>query len=156
AAWPSELARLAPDLEHRFGRSVSAPAALAPDLERARLFEAMVDMVEWAAADRPLAILMEDLHAADAPSLELAAYVGRRVAPLPVLIVTTRREEPRRADLDAMLHALRSRGVLAAELSLGPLDQDAVRDLTRAVAELEGPQVDRVIAAAEGNALLAV
>src|SRR4051794_37957261 len=68
AAWPSELARLAPDLEQRFGREASAPTALAPDLERARLFEAMVDMVEWAASHAPLAILMEDLHAADAPS----------------------------------------------------------------------------------------
>lgn len=156
AAWPSELARLAPDLEQRFGREASAPTALAPDLERARLFEAMVDMVEWAATDAPLAILMEDLHAADAPSLELAAYVGRRIGNLPALIVMTRREAPRNPEVDAMLHALRSRGVLTAELALAPLAPDEVRNLARAVAKLEDQQLDRVIEAAEGNALLAV
>jgi tetratricopeptide (TPR) repeat protein len=125
-------------------------------VERARLLEAAAALVEWASADRPVALVVEDVHAADAASLELAAYVGRRLTRLPVLLVVTRRELPRRADVDAVEHELRARGALAGELALEPLDGAAVARLASAVAALEAEQVEAVVGEAGGNALIAV
>jgi DNA-binding SARP family transcriptional activator len=152
--WPSELARLAPGLEARFRRSPRASTGASPELERTRLFEAAVELVEWATRERPLLIVIEDLHLADAPSLELAGYVGRRLAALPLLMVLTRRDHPRRAD--ALEHALRARNLLKRELRLGPLPAEDMASLARAAAPLSDPQVARVVEVADGNALLAV
>jgi DNA-binding SARP family transcriptional activator len=154
AAWPAELAPLAPGLERRLGRMPRA-AVGAPELERARLFEAVVEMVEWAADDRPLLLLFEDVHIADAASLELAGYLARRARTLPALLVLTRRELPRRPELDALLTRLRARAALGAEVALGPLEDAAVAQLARAAARLEETEVDRVVELAEGNPLLA-
>ncbi|HET6189228.1 MAG TPA: AAA family ATPase, partial [Trebonia sp.] len=69
-----------------------APApATEPGLDRIRFFEATVALLTWAARDRPLALALEDLHAADRPSLELVAYAGRRISRQRVLLVLTRR-----------------------------------------------------------------
>jgi hypothetical protein len=72
-------------------RPARRPPRGPPELERARLFEATVELVERAA---PVALLLEDVHAADAASLELAAYVARRIGPHRVLLVLTRRPFP--------------------------------------------------------------
>src|SRR5204863_7364028 len=113
--------------------------------------EAATALVEWAARDRPLLLLMEDVHLADAPSLELAAYVGRRLARLPVLLVLTRRPLPRDAGADALEHALRARDVLVAELTLAPLPDDAVGALAREAGVTDRADVQQVVAGAEGN-----
>ncbi|MFL5826829.1 MAG: ATP-binding protein, partial [Thermoleophilaceae bacterium] len=152
ASWPGDVARLAPGL----ASGTHDPSHSSPELERARLFEGIVQLVEWASAERPVVLLLEDLHAADSASLELTAYVARRAGALPILTVLTRRDEPQRPDTRALEHELRSRGRLAAELPLGPLRDDALRELVAAVAELPEDEVESVLAAAEGNALLAV
>jgi DNA-binding SARP family transcriptional activator/Tfp pilus assembly protein PilF len=153
ARTPAELARLAPEL-------ALAPAALspalAPALERTRMYEAIVDLVERASADAPLVVLLEDLHLADGPSVELAGYVGRRLSTLRVLLVMTRRALPRRPDVDAVALGLRGRGALVRELELGPLEPAAVERLVRSVARLDDDDVRHVIQAAEGSPLLAV
>lgn len=156
AGWASELTRLAPDLEARFGQPTSAPTAVSPDLERARLFEAIVALVDWAVRERPLLLVMEDVHLADAPSLELVGYVARRATGLPLMILLSHRDLPRRLEVDALGHALRGRHVLATQLVLGPLTAEHVASLVRSVASLAPPEVEEVVAAAEGNALLAV
>ena len=51
ADWPAELGRLAPDIA-RFGRDQPPPVS-SPELERLRLFDAVLRLVEWAAAGRP-------------------------------------------------------------------------------------------------------
>jgi DNA-binding SARP family transcriptional activator/tetratricopeptide (TPR) repeat protein len=156
AGWPAELARLAPDLEARLGRRPERPLSASPELERARLFEAIVEAVEWAGRERPLLLVMEDVHQADAPSLELAGYVSRRAGELPLMIALSRRDLPRRAELDALEHALRARGVLAAETALGPLEPEPLAALVRSVAAIQEAEVRRVVAGAGGSPLLAV
>src|SRR6185437_2521103 len=121
------------------GPGLARTPATEPGLDRIRLFEAMVSLLVWAARQRPLALVLEDLHAADRSSLELAAYAGRRVARLPVLLVLTRRRLPPRPELDAVLGALRARGTLAAEFDLGPLPAAALDELVRSAAELPAP-----------------
>ena len=156
AAWPADLAPVAPSLERRLGADRPPRAATAPDLERVRLYEAVVELVEWMARREPIVLLMEDVHVADPASLELAGYVARRLGDLPVLLVLTRRTFPRSGSADALESALRARRTLLREVELGPLPGTALASLVRHVAPLEDADVEQVIAAADGNALLAV
>jgi len=156
AAWPANLAPIAPDLARHTPGDRGRRAAAAPDLERARLHEATVELLEWAAGRRPLALAFEDVHLADTASLELLAYAGRHAARLPVLILLTRRPLPRRPQVDAVEQALRARGTLHVTLDLGPLGNAAVARLARTVGPLDEADVAQVVGAAEGNALLAV
>ena len=156
AAWPDDLAVLTAELPAHFGRSGRPSASMVPDLQRTRLFEAVVALLEWAARQAPLLLIVEDVHAADAPSLELAAYAARRVAGLRVMVLITRRELPDSADADRLEHALRARGLLACEVELEPLAPEPVAALARHAARLSEENVRRVIERCEGNALLAV
>jgi DNA-binding SARP family transcriptional activator/tetratricopeptide (TPR) repeat protein len=157
ATWPQELARLAPALPRRLGRPATAPGDVAPDLARARLFEAAVEMAEHATTDRPLVLVFDDVHLADAPSLELAAYLARRIASLPVLVLLTRRTTPRRDEVDALIHAARARGVVVGDIDLEPLPPEDVGRLVGTIAAALGAdERERVVAAADGNPLLAV
>ena len=131
--WPEELGRLAPSLPRRLGRARGGPADVPGELARARLFEAAVELAEHATADRPLVLLFDDVHVADAPTLELAAYLARRIEAMPVLIVLTRRMTPRRDEVDALAHAARGRGVAVRELELQPLRRAELEALVDAV-----------------------
>ena len=154
--WPEDLAVLASELPAHFARAGDRSVVLAPDLQRTRLFEAVVALLSWAARARPVLLVLDDIHAADRSSLELAGYVARRVAALPIMMLLTRRELPHSADADRLEHSLRSRGLLAGELVLAPLAPAAVAALARRAARLSDAGVQRVVDGAEGNALLAV
>jgi DNA-binding SARP family transcriptional activator/tetratricopeptide (TPR) repeat protein len=156
ASWPEDLASIASELPAHFVRAGASSKTVAPDLQRTRLFEAVVALLSWAARDRPVLLVLEDIHAADQPSLELAGYVARRASGLAVMMLLTRRELPHSPDADRLEHALRSRGVLSNELALAPLPPHPVAALARSAASLSDANVERVVALAEGNALLAV
>lgn len=155
-AWPDDLAVLTAELPVHFARGATPSATVAPELQRTRLFEAVIALLGWASRQAPLLLVLEDVHSADAPSLELAGYAARRAAGLRVMIVITYREMPRSADVDRLEQALRARGLLAGELELGPLASGPVSALARQAARLSDTQARRVVERAEGNALLAV
>lgn len=152
--WAPQLALLAPGL-HAAAGGAPAPAA-SPELERARLFEAAAAMVEWAAARRPCLLVMEDVHAADPASLALAAYVARRAARLPLLVVVTRRDLPPRAEVDALLDRLRAAGVPSREVLLAALAPAEISRLAESVGLRSPAGVERVVRVADGNPLLAI
>jgi DNA-binding SARP family transcriptional activator/tetratricopeptide (TPR) repeat protein len=156
ASWPSDLAALVPELERRFDRDHAVRPVASPEFERARLYEAIVELVSWAARSRPLVLVMDDAHLADAASLQLAGYVARRLTRLPVLLVLTSRPQPRRPELDTLGQLLRAGGVLRAQVQLGPLRAEALEQLVRAAADLDGDAVADAVRIAEGNALLAL
>ena len=155
AGWPAELGRLAPDIATRLGGDEPPPVS-SPELERLRLFDAVLRLVEWAAAGRPVLLVAEDVHRADPASMQLCAHIGRRLAARPVLFVLTRRDKPDRPDADALLADLAGRGVEVAELELGPLSEAELAAVARSVADLTDRAVEQVIRAADGNPLLAV
>ena len=144
ASAPSpELARLVPEIAVRApSRSTRADA----ERRRHRLFDAVVDVVRSAAADRPLVLVVEDLHWADAPTLLLLRELARIAPECRLLILATWRDdeaepgdalsrlldELRREDL---LHRVTLAGLeepdiaaLAAREADGH-DEDATRDL---------------------------
>jgi DNA-binding SARP family transcriptional activator len=156
SGWPEDLAVLTSELPAHFGRDGGTGTVVAPDLQRTRLFEATVALLSWAARERPVLLVLEDVHAADRPSLELAGYVARRLAGSPVTLLLTRRELPLSADADRLEQALRARGLVAAELTLAPLGPEPIAALALRAARLSDADVRRVVAGAEGNPLLAV
>ena len=165
SVWPEDVGRLAPSvvrsLRHGLPPTGSGTPAVpasgaSPEFERARLFEAVTEMIAWAAAQRPLVMLVEDVQLADAASLELAAYVARRLPDQAALLILTRRPEPRRPEVDVLRQALARRDALHAELELAPLPAPALAALVRSVAPLADDDVERVVEASDGNALLAV
>jgi DNA-binding SARP family transcriptional activator/tetratricopeptide (TPR) repeat protein len=156
ARWTAGLAPLTPGFASGQDRPPAHPAAVSPDLERARLYEATVGLLQWASRDRPVLLLMEDMHAADVASLVLIGYVCRRLAGSPMLLVLTRRPLPHAVQVDALEQSLRARHVLTTELALTPLAGDDAAHLVRQVAALPDDRVEQVVAAADGNPLLAV
>ncbi|WP_436497614.1 AAA family ATPase [Actinokineospora sp. HUAS TT18] len=148
AWWPEVLSGLVP--------AVAPRRAHAPDVDRVRVFEAVVEVLIWACRSGPVAVVLEDLHLADPSSLELLAYAGRRVTRLPVLLVVTRRRLPPRPDVDRACAALRSSGALGVEVELAPLPPESMRVLARGTAGLSAAQADQVVAVASGSPLLAV
>ncbi|MGH3945689.1 MAG: ATP-binding protein, partial [Pseudonocardiaceae bacterium] len=156
AGWPQELGRLTPDLATGLGRTGVPPPVAAPELERLRIFDAALRLVEWAAAGRPVLLVAEDVHRADRASLQLTTHIGRRLAGLPVMLVLTRRDRPVRAEADALVADLAGRGVKVSEVQLGPLADGELAAVVGSVAPLAEDDIGRAVAAAEGNPLLAV
>jgi DNA-binding SARP family transcriptional activator len=127
AASRRQLARVFPEL------SDGAPSSVTTN-EHARLFGAMAELVESLAADEPTLIVLEDLHWADAMSVRLLAFLGRRLGALPVLIVGSARPEEL-IDAPALQQALtelRNAGRLD-EIPLGGLTREESLTLARAL-----------------------
>jgi DNA-binding SARP family transcriptional activator/tetratricopeptide (TPR) repeat protein len=156
ADWPAELGRLVPDIAVRLGRSQPPPPVSSPELERLRVFDAVLRLVEWAAAGRPVLLVAEDVHRADPASMQLCAHIGRRLAGQPVLFVLTRRDRPDRPAADALVADLAGRGMEVIDLELGPLSAVELAAVARSVADLSEAAVERVVGVADGNPLLAV
>lgn len=118
--WPP-LAALLPD---HFPPRGPAPGA---DPEAAqRLPRAVVGYLRELASERPVAILLDDLHWADGASLDLLAHVARHVGGAPVLLVGTYRdvEVGRTHQVRQLAHTLHRDGT-ARTLHLGRLDAAA-------------------------------
>ena len=96
------------------------------------LFARIAEYLRNATACRPLVLTMEDLHWADAASVDLLRYIARQVAALPLLIVVTYRSEDlthEQALYRLMPALVRESG--ATRLVLRPLDSEAVTKLVR-------------------------
>ncbi|MEU1271995.1 AAA family ATPase [Streptomyces sp. NPDC005799] len=64
-----------------------------PEAARLRLTGDLTDLLATAARPRPLLLVLDDLHAADASSLRLLLETSDATRTLPVLLLTTTREE---------------------------------------------------------------
>ncbi|MGY1679306.1 ATP-binding protein [Geodermatophilus sp. SYSU D01176] len=122
----SDLARLFDGLP-----LVPPPPLADLGLERTRLFEAVTRLLDRAAAERPLALVVDDLHWADPASLALLHYAVRGLTGRPVLFLLAFREAEADTPLRDLAAALRC-GVGVTEFPLRPLDGDAVDALARA------------------------
>jgi DNA-binding SARP family transcriptional activator len=150
APWAGDLAPLAP------AAASDSLSDTPPELRRARLFAAACALVEAAARERPLLLILEDVHHADALSLELAGHVARRARGVAALVVLTRREAPPHPRVDLLLDGLGRGGVRVARVELGGLRDATLRAVVGAGSALAPETVEAVVQAAGGNPLLAI
>ena len=138
-----------------------ASDAVGTGRDRYELHGAILGLLADLTADGALAVFIEDLHWADAASLELFGYLTRRLRGRPVLLVATYRtdELDRRHPLRPALADLR-KARLIDELPLPPLDTDGTGELIHARLSLRDPAPlaihefrDLVHARCEGNPL---
>ena len=109
----------------------SLPASPPP---RSALLEGITVLLDNLAADAPLVIVLDDIHQADASSLDALSYLAANLADAPVLVVLAARP----AELAE--HPLANRVLLPLEqdgflirLPLAPLDEDGLRALAASV-----------------------
>jgi DNA-binding SARP family transcriptional activator len=90
-AGAAELAQILPELRERFPDLPEPPSR---DSEAARfsLFDATATFLRNAAQRRPIVLVLDDLHAADAPSLLLLRFVVRELGSTGVLLIGAYRD----------------------------------------------------------------
>ena len=128
-----------------------------PPLAAAQLLELTLDLIERLADDRPLLLVLEDLHWADRSTLELVAFLAQNLRGVPAaLLVTYRSDEvDRRHPLRLLLGAWeRSRAI--TRLDLGRFGREEVRaQLAGILGSAPEPRtLDVVMERSEGNAFL--
>ncbi len=150
------LVRLLPDLalERPDLAALPPPAARDPQEERRRLFAALTHFVTEAAAAHPALLIVEDLHWADAPSLDFLLHLARRSRQAPVLLFATYRSDDLPPALGYWLAQL-DRERLAAEVTLDWLARAEVAAMVRRILDLEqeadAELVDMLYTHSEGN-----
>ena|GEM_PF-388413 len=128
--WRQQAARLLPELA--FDQAAAPlPDRADPAEARLHLLNALSQIVLHLAETRPLILCLDDLHWADAATLDWLTYVGRRLYGSRILIVATlRREEAE--PLHEARHSLARAGVLT-EIDLAALNAPQVRGLVEFV-----------------------
>lgn len=118
------LANLLPELADPLAAPVRQ-ATLDSDQARFRLFDALASLVAAVSARRPLVIVLDDLHWADASSLLALEFVARALPDMPLLAIAAYRhvEAHARDELAAPLGGIAR---AATRLPLKGLDRDDV------------------------------
>jgi DNA-binding SARP family transcriptional activator/tetratricopeptide (TPR) repeat protein len=146
AALLPEIALVRPDL-------VELPA-LEASRERARLFESLAAVFNALARQRPLLLLLEDVHWAGAGTVDAIEHLARRVPAMRALVLATYR--PQAAASHGTVQALRlrlQRENLSGHIHLGGLGIDDVRALVSALPALAAeaePLARSIHAASDG------
>jgi hypothetical protein len=137
---------------------VDAAAGVMTNAEEARFvaFDRAARGLRSAAAERPLALVLDDLHAADAPSLLFLLLLVRDLARAPLLVLGTYRDaETRNApELAALLGKIARH---AEVMPLGRLSADAVAAWAHDSAlGLDGARAEELYRVTEGHPLFVV
>jgi DNA-binding NarL/FixJ family response regulator len=148
----SELLRLLPDIA-----PVSADAQSVstwdPEEKKRRLFAYLSQFITVQAANKPLLLVVEDLHWSDDSSLEFLLYLARRCASLPIVFILAYRNDEPRPSLSWLAQFDRER--LAHEVILARLTRDEVDAMIRAIFGLDRPVraefLDTIYPLTEGN-----
>ncbi|MEU7810815.1 BREX system ATP-binding domain-containing protein [Pseudonocardia sp. NPDC049154] len=125
------LVRLVPGLT-RQGLTRDDRVDTAPDEERTRILDGVARFLVTLSVDRPVALVLDDLHWADASTLTMLRHVARAAAERPMMIVGAYRSDECGPLLADALGALRSEAD-SATLRLAGLESAALGDLLGAV-----------------------
>ncbi|HSI80124.1 MAG TPA: BTAD domain-containing putative transcriptional regulator, partial [Solirubrobacterales bacterium] len=123
----SEVAQLLPELRDRFPE-LPLPASPESEGARFRLFDATAGFISRVADDVPLVLVLDDLHAADTPSLLMLRFIAGELGGAAVLVLGTYRDvevtpgHPLDAALDHLgrqqaAHLISLRGLKESEVS---------------------------------------
>jgi len=135
------------------------PSLVESEGARFRLLEAATALLHAAARDRPLLLMLDDLHAADEPSLLLLQFIARSIGDARMLVVGAYRDidpAPRDPLVSAIAQILREPRTAQITLAgLSPRDVGAYVALAAAV-EPTTTLADRIHERTDGNALFVV
>jgi hypothetical protein len=136
-AGAADIAQLVPAVRDCLP-DLPAPPPTEPEAARFRLFDSLAGFLRVAAARRPLLLVLDDLHWADAPSLALLRFLGRELEDAGPLVVGIYRhgEVDRGQPLLGTLADL-TRGQRRRRLLLGGLDEDDVASFVALVVGVE-------------------
>ena len=142
--------------------TVSGPSSgvLSPDvgLERSRLFTSVLWVLHTIGERQPVMLVLEDVHWADASSLDLLNYLARTAGQERLLIVLTCRDDALAHDA-ATRRGIRelSRAEMSRDVELLPFSADEVRELLAAsTVKLPVAEHDAVVTLADGNPFIAL
>jgi DNA-binding SARP family transcriptional activator/tetratricopeptide (TPR) repeat protein len=155
AAGAPDLAQLLPELRELLP-GLPEPPSLDSEGARFRLFDAVASFLRATAETQPLLVVLDDLHAADEPSLLLLQFVARELPSSCLLVVGAYRDvDPTLADpLAAALTEL-AREPVTRSLVLGGLAEGDVARFIEETTERTptAALVDAVFGESEGNPL---
>jgi len=142
-------------------RSVAAvrgsPPASPPS--RSALLEGITVLIEHLAGDAPVVVLLDDIHQADASSLDALSYLAANLGDAPVLVLLTARtgELAEHPLANRVLLPLEQDGILT-RLPVVPLDEEDLGALAASVLRVSPPPalVPWLQARSRGNPLFAV
>jgi DNA-binding SARP family transcriptional activator/DNA-binding GntR family transcriptional regulator len=151
------LRSVAPALDDLASRG-GGRAAEGPTDSRLRLFQEVLLVLEQLSATDPLVLVLEDLHWADASTLDLLAFLAHAIRERRILLLATyRSEEARPGDPVQRLTAGLAGSHAAEVVELEPLDHAAVEALLLAGGDepIAAEFVDEIFRRSEGNPLFA-
>jgi DNA-binding winged helix-turn-helix (wHTH) protein/tetratricopeptide (TPR) repeat protein len=112
-----DLVKLIPELREGIPDLANAPER-GLSQERFQLFDALRALLERAAQRAPLAIVLDDLHWADEPTLLCLEFLAPSIERMPLLLIATHRDASASPPLQrALAMLLRQGGCVAVELS---------------------------------------
>jgi tetratricopeptide (TPR) repeat protein len=152
-----DVAQLLPELREILP-DTAEPPTLDQDAARFRLFDSVATFLSNACAAQPLVFVLEDLHAADTPSLLFLEFLARLLPEMRALVLATYRDVEVTRD-----HPLASTVVEVARASgtrriwLGGLQPEEVRRLIETTTGITPSEtlVEGVFRETEGNPLFA-
>jgi DNA-binding NarL/FixJ family response regulator len=148
-----DFARLLPELALSLSEPLPVPLP-DPEQEKRRLFAALTRFFTDQASQRPVLIVIEDLHWCDDISLEFLQFFARLCAAQPLLLVMTYRSDEVQPSLQRFLAQL-DRARLSQELQLAHLSRSDVDAMLGAMFALpEGERtnlLDLIYPLTEGN-----
>jgi hypothetical protein len=156
ARW--ELAPIMPELAvGRPGRQAMGRRGEADhDLDRLRMYEALLRVAEGIARVGPTMFVLEDLQWVDPASLQLLSFLAHNVRKAQALLVLTVRSGVTDGDRSIRPHlADLSRSDTVERIDLGPLDADGTRLQVAAIlgGQRSAPLAERIQRLGDGNPL---
>lgn len=128
---PAAFASLLPELQARWP-DVAPLDGADPQADKQRVFQALLGLFRRLAADRPLLIILEDLHWSDDTSMDFLVQLARAVSGLRALVAGSFRPEGEHAGLRRALIDI-ERARLGRELQVTALSIDEVDQLLREI-----------------------
>ncbi len=131
--WLSEGARLVPEISELLHGLPEAPPLNEPGAQT-RVFEGILQLIlETSLGDRPGVLFIDDVHWADAASLDMLAYLVRRLPKHPLVVLLTLRSEatPTSPTIQRVLADAR-RAEVSTHLPVSRLSESEVDELLKA------------------------
>jgi DNA-binding SARP family transcriptional activator len=152
------VAQLLPEVRERL-QDLPEPPPLEPEAARFRLFDATAEFLRRASAETPIALVLDDLQAADPASLLLLQFLARGIGSMRMVVVGTVRDVDPLPDahLTSVLGEI-GREPAAQRLALIGLTRDEVSEYVgAAAADIVTPELAGSLhAETDGNPLFLV